>query len=108
MAFLAWRFAYPREEFKAVFEEVVRSAPQKTTWEFRPGKKNWLIVPVRLIEESGPGTRDFNEAIASISRNDQAFCADTAADLEAILISLAEASNHSSEEPTRSPDTPED
>ncbi|MEV5971804.1 hypothetical protein [Streptomyces sp. NPDC051921] len=108
MTFLAWRFAYPRDEFKALFEEVVRSGPEKTKWEFRPGEKNWMIVPVRLIEESGPDTEHFNEAVASISKNDQAFCADTAVDLESILNALAKASDRLPERPTRSADSSED
>ncbi|MFJ8668033.1 hypothetical protein [Streptomyces sp. NPDC093600] len=92
VAFLGWRFAHPHDELKAVFEAAARSAPQKTEWTFRSGK-NWMILPVRLIEESGPGTQDFNEAMVSISKNDQGFCADTAADLESILGALARAAD---------------
>jgi hypothetical protein len=47
-----------------------------------------MIVPTRLIGETGPDARDFNEAMAYITKSDQDFCAVTAVDLERILQSL--------------------
>lgn len=91
VAFLGWRFTHPDEALEDVFREAVRSAPARTDWAFRTGK-NWMITPTRLVEQSGPNAENFNDVVALISKNDQAFCADTSADLDRILTALERAS----------------
>ncbi|XIE79196.1 hypothetical protein AB6O49_16430 [Streptomyces sp. SBR177] len=49
-----------------------------------------MIVPSLLMERSGPGGQDVDEAIASVFATDQEFCADTADDFERILTRMEE------------------
>jgi hypothetical protein len=91
VAFIGWRFAEPREELKSVFEQALQVAPTDVEWTFR-SERNWMILPTRLLHEVGPDTRDFIEAVATITRTDQSFCATTAEDLEKILSAIDAAS----------------
>ncbi|MFI9584538.1 hypothetical protein ACIHCQ_22485 [Streptomyces sp. NPDC052236] len=51
-----------------------------------------LVVAIHsLIREAGPDARDFNEAMAAITKSDLGFCEATAVDLERILQALAAA-----------------
>ncbi|MFI9584245.1 hypothetical protein ACIHCQ_20940 [Streptomyces sp. NPDC052236] len=65
----------------------MREAPKRLQWTFK-STKTWLIAPTRLIEESGPDGREFDEAMLSITEGDQEFCAAAAEDLERILHAL--------------------
>ncbi|MFF8291522.1 hypothetical protein ACF068_20145 [Streptomyces sp. NPDC016309] len=90
VSFIGWRFAEPKDELKPTFASALQSTPTQVDWSFTTGK-NWMILPTRLLEESGPDTRDFNEAVARITQSDQDFCAATVADLEIILAAIAAA-----------------
>lgn len=91
VAFIGWRFAEPREELRSVFEQALQVAPTDAEWTFR-SERNWMMLPTRLLHKSGPDMSDFIEAVATITRTDQIFCATTAEDLERILSAIDAAS----------------
>uniref|UniRef100_A0AAU2VQE7 Uncharacterized protein n=1 Tax=Streptomyces sp. NBC_00008 TaxID=2903610 RepID=A0AAU2VQE7_9ACTN len=90
VSFVAWRYVDSREELKKVFEAAVQEAPKRVEWTFK-SVRNWMIVPSRLMQESGPDGANFNDAMDVIRESDQEFCAATAEDLENIFRKLTEA-----------------
>ncbi|ATZ25261.1 hypothetical protein ACFZBM_37300 [Streptomyces lavendulae] len=86
VAHLGWRFTEPHDEFRPVFEETVRDAPLLLDWRFEV-KRNWLILPVRLTEETARCGDNFSEAQSRLLE-DQEFCLATSAGLELILQAL--------------------
>ncbi|MFE3765169.1 hypothetical protein ACFXPI_25805 [Streptomyces sp. NPDC059104] len=86
VAHLGWRFIDPHDEFRPVFEEAVRNAPRHLDWRFKV-KRNWLILPVRLTEETARCGDNFSEAQSRLLA-DQDFCLATSADMELILQAL--------------------
>ncbi|MEV6783812.1 hypothetical protein [Streptomyces sp. NPDC051098] len=91
--FIAWRYETPHEELRGTFESAARTAPKNVEWTFT-SRKNWMIAPSRLVENSGPDGTMFNEAALAITTNDQEFCAAASEDLEAILQELTESQKH--------------
>ncbi|MEV5613632.1 hypothetical protein [Streptomyces sp. NPDC052225] len=85
--FVRWRFSNPQESWKGAFSSVVRDAPSDTEWTFKVAK-NWMIVPTRLVTESGPEGHLFSEAVLSISRDDEEFCAKAQTDMTRIIGAL--------------------
>ncbi|MEW2136908.1 hypothetical protein AB0892_09965 [Streptomyces sp. NPDC005409] len=89
IAHLGWRFAEPHDEFRPLFEAVVRDAPRHVAWEFKAAK-NWLILPVRLSEESRRNGDRFGEAQTTVTE-DQDFCVAASKDMDLILRALEDA-----------------
>ncbi|MEU2833616.1 hypothetical protein ABZ667_34030 [Streptomyces lavendulae] len=83
---LGWRFVEPHDEFRPVFEEAVRDAPRNVDWQFKV-KRNWLILPVRLTEETARCGDDFGAGKSRLLE-DQEFCLAALADMELILQAL--------------------
>lgn len=86
VAHLGWRFIDPHDEFRPVFEGAVRDAPRHLDWRFKV-KRNWLILPVRLTEETERCGDNFSQAEYRLFA-DQEFCLATSADMELILQAL--------------------
>ncbi|MFE2155687.1 hypothetical protein ACFXAO_37280 [Streptomyces lavendulae] len=86
VAHLGWRFIDPHDEFRPVFEEAVRDAPRQLDWQFKV-KRNWLILPVRLTEETARCGDNFSHAEYRLFA-DQEFCLATSTDMELILQAL--------------------
>ncbi|MEU8462777.1 hypothetical protein [Streptomyces sp. NPDC029003] len=86
VANLGWRFIEPHDEFMQVFENVTRDAPQHLDWQFKV-KRNWLILPARLSEESARCGDNFIAAKVSLMR-DQEFCIAASKDMWLILRAL--------------------
>lgn len=64
----------------------MRNAPRHVDWQFKV-KRNWLILPVRLIEETAQSGNNFSEAECKLFA-DQDFCLAASADMELILQAL--------------------
>ncbi|MFF3678940.1 hypothetical protein ACFYYS_33845 [Streptomyces sp. NPDC002120] len=97
IAHLGWRFAEPHDEFKPVFEAVVRDAPRHVEWQFAAAK-NWLILPTRLVEETIRNSDDFSAAQATITK-DQDFCIAAAKDMDLILQAIEDAASRMPPDP---------
>ncbi|MGW0908229.1 hypothetical protein [Streptomyces sp. NPDC002853] len=91
MSFVAWRFAEPHEDFRGVFDAVIRETPTAIEWTLKV-TRHWMIAPTRLIQQPGPDGTTFNEAMLRITEEDQAFCAASRDDLAVILEALESAS----------------
>ncbi|MCX5145556.1 hypothetical protein OHB36_01980 [Streptomyces sp. NBC_00320] len=85
---LGWRFSEPHPELKGMFTSVVRDAPRNIAWFFGE-RKNSLIMPSRLINESGPDGGDLRDLGTAISQRDQEFCIAASEDVELIIQAIA-------------------
>ncbi|WP_328763583.1 MULTISPECIES: hypothetical protein [unclassified Streptomyces] len=85
---LGWRFSEPHPELNGMFASVVRDTPRNIAWFFGE-RKNSLIMPARLINESGPDGADLNDLATAISQHDQEFCVAASEDIELIIQAIA-------------------
>ncbi|MFC7928633.1 hypothetical protein [Streptomyces cinereoruber] len=89
VSFLGWRFEEPDAEKLRIVEQAVRATPTREEWRIDTSRRNWLLVPTRLLGEgenslASPG---FDERV-SLAVRDQDFCVRALLDLDAILDTL--------------------
>ncbi|MGA5217725.1 hypothetical protein ACPCAE_16895 [Streptomyces cinereoruber] len=89
VSFLGWSFEEPDAEKLRVVERAVRTAPTREEWVIDTSRRNWVLVPTRLLGEgenpvASPG---FDERV-SLAMRDQDFCARALLDLDAMLDTL--------------------
>ncbi|MGK5641044.1 hypothetical protein ACSNOK_22420 [Streptomyces sp. URMC 126] len=87
--YASWRFATPREGLAEVFRELVSRDPRRIAWTFDDSRRNWLLTPTRLLSDEGRANdSDYLDTAVRISRTDQRFCAEAAADMADIFESI--------------------
>ncbi|MGA4943995.1 hypothetical protein [Streptomyces cinereoruber] len=89
VSFLGWRFEEPDAEKLRIVEQAVRTTPTREEWRIDTSRRNWALVPSRLLGEgenpvASPG---FDERV-SLAMRDQDFCVRALLDLDAILDTL--------------------
>ncbi|MFC7973699.1 hypothetical protein ACPCTN_19565 [Streptomyces cinereoruber] len=89
VSFLGWRFEEPDAEKLRIVEQAVRTTPTREEWAIDTSRRNWVLVPTRLLGEgenpvASPG---FDERV-SLAMRDQDFCVRALPDLDAMLDTL--------------------
>ncbi|MFC4499891.1 MULTISPECIES: hypothetical protein [Streptomyces] len=86
LPYLGWRYTNPQEGLAQRIEAAVRALPTQVDWTLDTTRKNWVLVPDRVLAEAG-GLADpsFRNVVNSLSALDQEFCRNALADLEIIL-----------------------
>jgi hypothetical protein len=89
VTYMGWRYASPREGIAQLLEGVVQSLPTQVEWALDTSRKNWLLLPARVLHEAqGLENPDFADAVDSINVEDQDFCLKALSDFELIIHSL--------------------
>lgn len=86
---MGWRYASPRERVAQLIEETVRALPTQVEWTLDRTRRNWLLLPTRLLNEAqGLHNPAFAEVVHSVNVQDQEFCFRALSDFELIIESL--------------------
>ncbi|MFF8193864.1 hypothetical protein ACF05L_24125 [Streptomyces bobili] len=84
--YMGWRFTAPEERVAELIEEVIKAPTTQVDWTFDRSRRNWVIVPTRILREAG-GLADpaFSDVVHAVNTNDEDFCFQALADFELII-----------------------
>jgi hypothetical protein len=84
--YMGWRFTAPAEWVAELIEGAMKAPPTQVDWTFDRSRKNWVIVPTRILREAG-GLADpaFSNVVHAVNTNDKDFCSRALADFELII-----------------------
>jgi hypothetical protein len=84
--YLGWRYTSSREEIAEYIETAVKELPTQVEWTLDRSRRNWVLVPTRLLREA-QGLTDpaFSDAVHSINTQDQEFCRKAQSDFGSII-----------------------
>ncbi|MFF3329102.1 hypothetical protein ACFYWX_05990 [Streptomyces sp. NPDC002888] len=84
--YMGWRYAFPEEGVAQLIEAAVRALPTQVDWEIDRTRRNWVLVPTRiLLEAHGLADPSFRDVVHSINVQDQEFCLKALSDFEIII-----------------------
>ncbi|PNG17502.1 hypothetical protein C1J00_36175 [Streptomyces cahuitamycinicus] len=67
-------------------EAAVRDLPTQVDWEIDRTRRNWVLVPTRVLHEAhGLADPSFRDVVHSINVQDQEFCLKALSDFELII-----------------------
>ncbi|MGV9554280.1 hypothetical protein [Streptomyces sp. NPDC003522] len=89
--YMGWRYTTPEERIAQHIEAAVKSLPTQAEWTLDRSRRNWIIVPTRILHEAG-GLADpaFRDTVKLINKNDQDFCLLALEDFKMIIHELQE------------------
>ncbi|MGW7413041.1 hypothetical protein [Streptomyces sp. NPDC054863] len=86
MSNLGLRYASPPPDLEETLRQVVEETPTQVEWTLDTSRRNWVLFPSRIFEESGGvNSPDFQEVKSRIIHTDQDFCIAAFQDLSKIL-----------------------
>jgi hypothetical protein len=84
--YMGWRYAFPGEGVAQLIEAAVRDLPTRVDWEIDRTRRNWVLVPTRVLREAhGLADPSFRDVVHSINVQDQEFCLKALSDFELII-----------------------
>ncbi|MER6156220.1 hypothetical protein ABT147_11820 [Streptomyces sp. NPDC001868] len=84
--YMGWRYTSARESVAHLIEDAVRALPTQVEWTLDRTRKNWLLVPTRILHEAqGLNSPAFANIVHSVNTQDQEFCFEALSDLGLIL-----------------------
>lgn len=91
--YMGWRYKSPHGKIAEFLESVVRGVQTQLEWTLDRSKRNWVLVPSRILNEAqGLENPAFASTVHAINVQDREFCLKAQSDLELIIRSLREAS----------------
>ncbi|MCX0274642.1 hypothetical protein NLM24_28925 [Nocardia zapadnayensis] len=87
---VVWRFSEPRPmDFKDKLHGIVEADDREIDWLFDTSRRNWVLVPSRVMEEKNRhGFAVEAQAVSLLEREDPEFCQRSVSDFERILRAL--------------------
>ncbi|MFE7585619.1 hypothetical protein ACFU5Y_29090 [Streptomyces gardneri] len=87
--FLGWRFEDPSAEKLRRIERAVATTPTQVDWRIDTSRRNWLLAPARILGDGDnpAASPAFDDRVDS-AMQDQDFCVQAWADLDAMLRTL--------------------
>ncbi|MEV6408173.1 hypothetical protein AB0M58_35385 [Streptomyces bobili] len=84
--YMGWRYTTPQERIARHIEAAVKELPTQLDWTVDRTRKNWVIVPTRILCEAG-GLSDpaFRDTVQAVNENDHDFCSRALIDFESII-----------------------
>jgi hypothetical protein len=83
---MGWRYAFPEEGVAQLIEAAVRALPTQIDWEIDRTRRNWVLVPTRVLREAhGLADPSFRDVVHSINVQDQEFCLKALSDFDLII-----------------------
>ncbi|MGW2639440.1 hypothetical protein [Streptomyces sp. NPDC001348] len=87
--YMGWRFISPQEGVAQYIADAVREIPTQTEWELDTTRRNWVLLPSRILREAqGLADPAFSDVIHSIDTQDQDFCRKALSDFNLIILHL--------------------
>lgn len=84
--YLGWRYRSAQEDVARLMEDAVRALPTQVDWTLDRTRKNWVLVPTRILREAqGLDNPAFANVVHSVNTQDQEFCFRALSDLDLIL-----------------------
>ncbi|GHC48480.1 hypothetical protein GCM10010309_03900 [Streptomyces violaceochromogenes] len=84
--YMGWRYVFPEEGVAQLIEAAVRALPTQVDWEIDRTRRNWMLVPMRVLREAhGLADPSFRDVVHSINVQDQEFCLKALSDFELII-----------------------
>ncbi|MET7296790.1 hypothetical protein ABZS79_32635 [Streptomyces griseoloalbus] len=88
---MKWRYKTPGERTAWLIEGVVRDAHTQVEWTLDRTRRNWVLLPSRvIIEAQGLAGPAFVDVVKRINTQDQDFCRRALSDFDLILACLQE------------------
>jgi hypothetical protein len=88
---MKWRYKTPGERTARLIEGAVRSAHTQVEWALDRSRKNWVLLPSRvIIEAQGLAGPAFADVVERINTQDQDFCRRALSDFDLIIDHLRE------------------
>ena len=88
---MKWRFKDRSEHTARLIEGVVKDAPTQVEWTLDRTRRNWVLLPSRIILEAqgleGPA---YSDVIHRIAADEQDFCRKALSDFDEIVTCLQE------------------
>lgn len=83
---MGWRYTSAQEDLARLIEDAVGALPTKVEWTLDRTRKNWLLVPTRILREAhGLASPAFANVVHSVNTQDHEFCFRALSDLDLIL-----------------------
>ncbi|WP_330459537.1 hypothetical protein OIB37_23305 [Streptomyces sp. NBC_00820] len=93
VSYMGWRYTSPREEVAQLIDDILRKLPTQVEWTLDRTRRNWLLVPTRLLREAhGLADPSFSNVVHSINVSDPDFCRNSLSDLELIIQKIQQVS----------------
>ncbi|MFF4587068.1 hypothetical protein [Streptomyces sp. NPDC001388] len=84
--YLGWRYTTPREGLAEYIEGAVRTLPTEVDWSLDTTRRNWLLVPTRILRDAqGLTNPAFGDVVHFINTQDQDFCLRALSDFRLII-----------------------
>ncbi|MEV4866542.1 hypothetical protein [Streptomyces ossamyceticus] len=83
---MGWRYNSTQEDVARLIEDAVGALPTEVEWTLDRTRKNWLLVPTRILREAhGLDSPAFANVVHSVNTQDHEFCFRALSDLDLIL-----------------------